>query len=1054
MEMNMNHESVREEVVETLRRNFLGPTAGDEEKLSATERETPISRYMTGILFPNESEVSPDEDDGGLSSESGESLDDDEGRLSMCNAPNPSSYGISFGCRFDTEKLRFRINCGTYSLVKNSNGEPSEWHRNQLSLVHEVEVVKSRKVEKLKIAAGLELRITFRNPDASKNLSVTATLVNTHSIKDVEWFEHSTRAFFQCELEVGAPEGKPSPFVERRGRDTRHLDSELRHALLLYQHCKLYAVGHGCAADWSPRHNDSTPPEKIALSFIPAHDIYPLIPPADLNVPKLPLAVLAKENQKSVKSRLEKLVESYEEWISRKASDVASTSEEFREIAELQLAGCRSSAMRIRRGIEALSNPAVFRAFQLAQEAMLEVFARSEWQKKRDYDSERPPTYGEEHAWRPFQLAFILQCLESTANPKSEDREICDLLWFPTGGGKTEAYLALTAFVFFLRRIRAISSRNGNGGGSSVLMRYTLRLLTADQFVRACLLTCAAENLRRKQKDLEDTESISIGLWVGEATSPNKLSDAAAALRTLHAGRRLEPDQSSPLKLKRCPWCGESLRAADYGMAPGNTALIIKCRNPRCDFKDGIPASVVDEQIYKERPSLVIGTIDKFARLPWVQDSGAIFSTDGVHPPPELVIQDELHLISGPLGTISGLYEAAIDQLCTRDGIRPKVIASTATIRNAESQVRYLFARRFAQFPQPLLDARDSFFARQAKPEEGFPARRFVGLFTPGKTSALAFIRMSGSLSHASFASKATDEFKDPYWTLISYFNSLRELGGAIVRVQDDVPAYLKTLATADGFSPAFRSVEAIEELTSRADEEDLDTVRDRLWERMGQGDPYDMVLCSNMISVGLDVPRLGLMAIVGQPKTTAEYIQASSRIGRAFPGLVVTLYDWTRSRDRSHYERFVAYHSRLYAEVESTSVTPFSSRARDRALHALLVLLSRHLVPGMLPENRAGQFRTDDASVVQLIGALKERIATIEVKDPAEMKAAHAHLDRIAAQWQAIGDSFGGDLSYSGNADRALLVPFEDFVPHNPGFATMNNMRNVDAPAGIYLDL
>jgi ATP-dependent helicase YprA (DUF1998 family) len=435
-----------------------------------------------------------------------------------------------------------------------------------------------------------------------------------------------------------------------------------------------------------------------------------------------------------------------------------------------------------------------------------------------------------------------------------------------------------------------------------------------------------------------------------------------------------------------------------------------------------------------------------------VRESGSIFSSDGRHPRPELIIQDELHLISGPLGTIAGLYEAAIDHLCASGGIRPKVVASTATIRNAESQVRQLFNRRFAQFPQPLLDARDSYFAREAKQNDIKPARRFVGLFTPGKTPLTAFIRMAGCLSHAPFASAASDADKDPYWSLIAYFNSLRELGGAIVRVHDDVAEYLKTCAMLDGTAPAFRGLEAIEELTSRADEEKLDEVRNRLWDRKGTGDPYDMVLCSNMISVGLDVPRLGLMAVIGQPKTTAEYIQATSRIGRAFPGLVVTLYNWTRSRDRSHYERFVPYHSRLYAEVEATSVTPYSTRARDRALHAVLATLVRHLVPAMLDNGMAGAFHVSNPTIAAVVRSIRERITSIE-KDPTDVAAALTHLDQIAAAWESLATAAGQNMPYSGDADRALLVPFEDYLPHNPGFATMNNMRNVDSPAGIYLE-
>lgn len=1047
----MSHETVRDEVLQTLCRNFLGPIGGPEESFSATERETPVTRYMTGILFPSESTIPPAEDDGGLGAESNESVEEDEARLSMCNAPNPSSYGISFACRSDTRSLLVKVECGIYSLEKDKDGNPVLWTRRPFNASEQVPVANCRKVERHTLAEGLELRVTFRPPDQDGQLPITATLINTHSIKNVPWNEHSTRCFFQCAMTVSSSTDA-HPFVERRTRDTRHLDTELRHALLLYRHARLYAVGHGCAADWAPRLADGTAPQSLFITFIPTHDVYPLVPPADLNVPTLPLVRLAEDDVTATTTRFTNLVRAYEHWIEGQVATVEATPEEFRKIADDQLTACRVSAARIRKGIEALSDPLVFRAFQLAQKTMLEVFARSEWQKKRDFDPKRPPTYGEEHKWFPFQAAFFLQALESVANPESSDRDICDLLWFPTGGGKTEAYLALTAFVLFLRRLRALKSKSGVGGGTAVLMRYTLRLLTADQFVRACLMICAAESVRRNQTDLAKAATISIGLWVGEATSPNWLEDAAAALDALHHGRKLNADQSSPMKLKRCPWCGTILSAADYKMASKTAPVVIACPNKKskCEFRSGIPAAVVDEQIYAERPSLVIGTIDKFARLPWEPRAGTLFSTDGTHPRPELVIQDELHLISGPLGTIAGLYEAAIDHLCTDKGIRPKLVASTATIRNAESQVRHLFNRRFAQFPQPLLDARDSFFARQSTDR---PPRRFAGLFTPGKTPLTAFIRMAGCLSHAPFVSSASDDERDPYWTLIAYFNSLRELGGAIVRVHDDVAEYMKTCATLDGSAPAFRTLDAVEELTSRAGEEKLDEVRDRLWARKSSGESYDMVLCSNMISVGLDVPRLGLMSVIGQPKTTAEYIQATSRIGRAHPGLVVTLYNWTRSRDRSHYERFVPYHSRLYAEVEATSVTPYSSRARDRALHAVLAALARHLVPSLINDSAAGAFRAADATVGGIIQAIKDRITAIET-DAADSTAANAHLDQIAATWESLAIGAGPRLRYGGDPDHALLVQFEDYVDHNPGFATMNNMRNVDAPAGLYLEL
>lgn len=1038
---NMSQESVRDEVVETLHRNLFGPTNGPHEEFSAEGHETPVSRYMTGILYPLEAALPPEEDDGDLGGESAESAHEDEARLSLCNAPNPSSFGITFACSPSCRTLRIAVGCGTYRLERDAAGMPLRWVRTPFTKTIDVKVETSRKVAKHAIAPGLEVRITFRPPDAHGALPITATLINTNSLGKTRWEERPALGFFQCALSASGTDAN-SPFVERRVRDTSNLDPELKHALLLYSHAKQYAVGHGCAADWDPKGEGS--PSVVRISFIPVHDIYPLVPPDDLGVPTLPLARLASDDLKTTTDRLSTLVDGYEAWIKGKAKAAEKVPLEFQKVATEQVAACHESAQRIRKGITALSDPTVFTAFKLAQETMLQVFGRSKW-LKAGADRKKSATFGDEHTWRPFQMAFCLQALESLENPNSEDRDVCDLLWFPTGGGKTEAYLALTAMAFFLRRLRATGG--SNGGGTSVLMRYTLRLLTADQFVRACLMTCAAEVVRRNDPNLALKAPISIGLWVGEGTTPNTNDQAGEALAALHRGRRLG-GKSSPMKLKKCPWCATSLGASEYRMRTDGSGMQIRCRNKECDFRHGIPAFVVDQQIYDERPSLVLGTVDKFARLPWEPRAGNLFSTDRRHAAPDLVIQDELHLISGPLGTIAGLYEAAVDLLCTRDQIRPKIVASTATIRNAASQVRYLFDRRFAQFPQPLLDARDSFFARESR--ETYP-RQFVGLFTPGKTPVTAFIRMSGILGHAAFVSKAADSHVDPYWTTIAYFNSLRELGGAIVRVHDDVATYMKVCANLDGSAPLHRTMDSVEELTSRANEEKLDEVREGLWERKGKGQPYDMVLCSNMISVGLDVPRLGLMSVIGQPKTTAEYIQASSRIGRASPGLVVTLYNWGRSRDRSHYERFVAYHSRLYAEVEATSVTPYSSRALDRALHSVLVALVRHHVPALRDQGAAGGFRRSTSEVAQIIDELKSRIGRIELV-PADSAAAQAHLDRVAAQWERMAVAGGANLTYSGDPDRSLMVMFEDHTDQNPGFATMNNMRNVDAPAGVYL--
>ena len=380
MERFMSHATVRDEVLQTLRRNFLGPIGGPEESFSATERETPVSRYMTGILFPSESTMPPAEDDGGLGTESKESVEEDEARLSMCNAPNPSSYGLSFACRPDVRLLLIKAECGTYALERDRDGNPVLWTRKPFSASVEIPVANSRKVERHILAEGLELRVTFRPPDQDGQLPITATLINTHSVKDVPWEEHSTRCFFQCNMVVSATTEDP-PFVERRTRDTRHLDTELRHALLLYRHARLYAVGHGCAADWSPRLSDGAVPQSVFITFIPTHDVYPLVPPDDLNVPSLPLVRLAADDLKTTTARFKDLVKAYDIWVDGHVAAVEGTPQEFREIAEQQLAACRESATRIRKGITALGGPQVFRAFQLAQRTMLEVFARSDWRK-------------------------------------------------------------------------------------------------------------------------------------------------------------------------------------------------------------------------------------------------------------------------------------------------------------------------------------------------------------------------------------------------------------------------------------------------------------------------------------------------------------------------------------------------------------------------------------------------------------------------------------------------------------------------------------------------
>nr|MDT0664236.1 helicase [Micromonospora sp. DSM 115978] len=344
--------------------------------------------------------------------------------------------------------------------------------------------------------------------------------------------------------------------------------------------------------------------------------------------------------------------------------------------------------------------------------------------------------------WRPFQLGFLLLTIEG-ASTDCDDRDVVDLIWFPTGGGKTEAYLALAAFSILIRRIRY----GDDAAGTTVITRYTLRLLTSDQFRRAATLVCALELLRRDRADDLGSTEISIGLWVGSANSPNTYAEAQTLVKDLRSGQPIEKG----FQIEKCPWCGTRLlpdegSAGNIGFQAHNNSFQVFCLNRGCPFFDRIPMASVDEQLYDRPPTVLIGTVDKFATAVWNERTGVFFGA-GDDPGPSLIIQDEFHLISGPLGTIVGLYEAAFDVLMERHGARPKIVASTATIRRADEQTLGVFGRDVALFPPAGLDADDSYFVRV---DHDKPGRAYVGLMPQGHTPVTGLVHLSAALLQAS----------------------------------------------------------------------------------------------------------------------------------------------------------------------------------------------------------------------------------------------------------------------------------------------------------------
>lgn len=499
-----------------------------------------------------------------------------------------------------------------------------------------------------------------------------------------------------------------------------------------------------------------------------------------------------------------------------------------------------------------------------------------------------------------------------------------------------------------------------------------------------------------------------------------------------------------------------------------------------------------------------LATVDKFAALPWTGETGALFGlvdrydSDGFYgpcqpnggqplpngrlPAPELIIQDELHLISGPLGTIAGLYETALEALClaSPDAPRPKIIASTATVRRAADQIRALFNRRDADiFPPPGLNRRDSFFAETHAPERTHP-RLYVGIAAQGRSLKVVMLRVYLALMAA--AQKGYEEAggkntvpnpADPYLTLLGYFNSLRELGGSRRIVEDEVTTRLQHYGQRQRLNEplgqfADRKIRfEVLELTSRVSTAEVAHAKRRLELDFAQPDPVDIALATNMISVGLDIIGLGLMVILGQPKTSAEYIQASSRVGRDpdRPGLVVTLLNIHRPRDRSHYERFAAYHQTFYRSVEATSVTPFARRALDRALPAVLTALMRHADPRLTPPRGAAAIEALrpalEAALIQRLG--DRAIGHAALADPAEAVALRQNLsDRVKDlldSWCRLAHDHaeqGITLQYQHEVGGTVRLLYEFLNRNAPPlwkFRANRSMRDVEPSINLWLE-
>jgi hypothetical protein len=1126
---------VRARLVETLRRDLIGPGPQDSDLARERLKEKPSGWYVTGYLAPVPEPSGPsaeiaEEDD--LFEEGDPLVGDDVGAdrdagpaRAADDAPEdappvvriraPSSLGLTVLLDASIREVEVHLSWGDYVTVppltheelldEKADMPDVVWDRVPGSATVQASVPADGKRTTIIVpnsggvqrpSGALQLELHARpyevtEPDGTKRKLRVLTVMVVNRRSSVRRRYQDVTYAFQVRLAVRCEAGL-HPRANMRGFGSKDIDEAI--ADLHYRDVCEYAVGVNTSADWKPDPDGVV--REAATDYLPAAEVERIEANEDIQNVVFGMEALAKSARTGpddLRRDLEGLPAAYQAWIVAQSAIVPTISGAPRQAtAQRLLDAAREAGRRISDGIALLATDPSAR---LAFCAMNEALARANRQRSAGYGGD--PASQKAPEWRPFQLAFILLNLSGLCDPLHADRETVDLLFFPTGGGKTEAYLGLAAWTIAHRRIT-----NGGklGAGVAVLMRYTLRLLTLDQLTRAAAVICALELMRGEAAWREAERNtlgdwyIEIGLWVGAAATPNRLGGRGNTGPETAVGRirRYKRDgREAPAPIKACPWCGEPFTRDSFRCTPSDVApqnMEIGCANSRCPFGSGkpLPVLTVDEAIYRRLPAFLIATVDKFAGLPFVDKIGAFFDhvdredEQGFYGaaetgcgrklfggarllPPALIIQDELHLISGPLGTVAALYEVALDRLASRQRndriVRPKIIASTATVRRADTQIKALFDRsRTAIFPPPGPDRRDSFFAITV-PTAKSAGRLYVGLAAPGKGPKLLFLRSLTTLLAAGASEMALGDIADPYLTALCYFNALRELGGARRIVEDEVRAKLADYgARRRRLNPqdqpfANRALRDVLELTSRESTDKVAAARDALGRSAFAPNGVDVALATNMISVGLDIGRLGLMVVQGQPKAAAEYIQATSRIGRLTdkPGLVLALLNVHKARDRLHYEGFRQFHASFYRTVEATSVTPWAARAIDRALAPAVVSLARHLEPLLAGERAASKIGDHSYLKKAIADEVVRRARTMNVVGGlATLRQQVEELIDVWATLAADAAQNGGRLYYGYPVGEALVRdPLSPLLkvsgPEYERFKASRSMRDVE---------
>lgn len=1145
---DFKHAIVRQKILDAVRKDLIGPTAVCEEL-----NEIPTSSYITGLLYPADTAVTEDENyfdvefteknfgaDGEMM-EAGISEEEQPEDRVKGGFQKPSSAGISFYVADDVTKVNAYIKWGKYhaeqvqgevtdgTLEEDIENKKKHKHtvyvREPMQDVAEIQLNNGKRSEMITLDANSNIYIYVMKMQLDNGHKMVSVYLHNNDKPDGEEKEYE-KVMFQVEMLI-ADDLKNPIFVPEYVCRKVELEDEY-----YYKGRPVYARGRGCAATWDTV-VDEVNATSVRTAFIPDYEI-PGVSAQIENMPEHVFSMLqmgSSKKKKEVIENLRLLTAVYGNWITEMlVNDISMQDEKFRVTGQAIIDKCNDANRRMNEGIDLIeNNEKVYQAFVFMNQSM--YLQRSITAFSKEYgkgipcnlcdfmkdipEKERKKDHSE---WRPFQIAFILLNLRGIIDAESPERENVDLLYFPTGGGKTEAYLGLIAFTIAYRRLTAKEeSEYEKDGGVTVFLRYTLRLLTTQQRDRLMKLIVAMEWLREKNPELYGNERITIGFWVGGNVTPNKFSEFSDndQFKKKDSVRKLTK------QIIKCPYCGKPIGKENYIINEKGKSVQIYCSDDFCMFakRTGrtIPVYLVDEEIYAKCPTVIISTVDKFARLPWTEKTGLLFGkTDRYcsrcghiavgenHPgrhnadtaagldkavtaectpfyPPELIIQDELHLITGPLGTIYGGYETVVEEMCCimRNGkkIRPKYVVSTATIKNAGEQIKFLYGRNsFVQFPPSGFDTRDSFFIREvALPKENLavvtedkiqelisagqkPFRQYVGICASGQSVKTTLIRLYAIILQTVFdlaKDKEFEDYVDPYYTLIGYYNSIRELGGAVRLLDDDITSRIRVVKN-KYHSPVQRyiGIDGKKEITSRIPSWEIAQVLEKLaisYDKKAEKQQcYDVVIATNMIAVGMDVDRLGLMTVVGQPKQNSEYIQATSRVGRQHPGIIFTVYNPYRPRDLSNYENFVGFHSQMYRYVEGTTATPFAARARDRVLHALVVSLFRLKIKEMTENSGAANINTiSDADIKYIKELILERV---KVTDPSSYRDTEKEIDEFINTWKRIAES--DNLYYFvpsvKDGKKRLLVYFGEFCGDQEK-QTLSSMRDVEQSSTVF---